>query len=156
MATDPRATAIADSLPVTGEESLSERQTSPDFGEEERIDLESIVVTAIEHHEFNHFRVRKYDPDADGVEREWAVIQGLPSAFTDLQWATRDAKQPWPPFVVLDSVTVRKGVEAYLNDRLSKGMDEAEARKMVDGVYTDVVVCDSIIQFALYGEEVFG
>lgn len=141
---DPRATAIADSLPVT--------DAAADYreGDKERIPLQDIVVTAIEHHEFNHFRVRKYDPDADGVEREWAIVEGLPSAYVMQGHLPKNRGR------LLDAASVRKGVELYLDDRLSKGMPEEEAQKMVDGVYTDVLVCDSIVQFILYGEEVFG
>lgn len=141
MATDPRAVAIAASLPVT------DKVTDYREGDKECIPLQDIVITAIEHNEFNHFRVRKYDPDADGVEREWAIVEGFVTKADE----AREQKR-----VSLDAATVRKGVELYLEDRLRHGMTEDDARMMVDGVYTDVIVCDSIIQFTLYGEEVFG
>lgn len=143
MATDPRATAIADSLPVSASEPAG---AEADEGEE-RIPLADIVVTAIEHNEFSHFRVRKYNPDADGLTSEWAIVEAHPTGLAEGQVRTA---------VVLDATAVRKGVESYLNDRLSKGMSADDARMMVDGVYTDVVVCDSIVQFIVYGEEVFG
>lgn len=148
MASDPRAKAIADSLPVVESEEDEVRRVVD--GERERIPLQDIVITAIEHHEFNHFRVRKYDPDADGVTkgREWAIVEGLEAAYA--------AGAARPSATLLNARTVRQAVEDYLNDRLTKGMSEDDARMMVDGVYTDVIVCDSIVQFALYGEEVFG
>lgn len=161
MATDPRAIAIAAELPVSDDEhghivpcpySDSDEVSTGEIGCTcpEVIPLADIVITAIEHHEFTHFRVRKYDPDADGLTAAtaWAIVEPLASGLKTLQ-------AMHSPTLLWES-TVRAGVRLYLNDRLSKGMDEEEARKMVDGVYTDVLVCDSIIQFILYGEEVFG
>lgn len=142
-AVDSRATAIADSLPVSEPEPSG---AEADEGEE-RMPLQDIVITAIEHSEFKHFRIRKYDPDADGIEHEWAIVEPLPEGLKE-----GEERRPF----ILDAATVRKGVEQYLDNRLSRGMTAADARMMVDGVYTDVLVCDSIVQFIVYGEEVFG
>lgn len=177
MATDPRAAEIAAALPVKDGERFVAHEPTPDntdphivdtvtgdivedcitmaeaegraaernSEEPERIPLADIVVTAIEHNEFSHFRTRFYDPDADGVTHPWAIIE---------PFRVLDSDPPKPAPVVLNAETIRKGVEAYLSDRLAKGMNEDEARMMVDGVYTDVIVCDSIIQFIAYGGEV--
>ncbi len=115
-----------------------------DDSESDLISLVDIVITGIET-DWQHFRVRKYDPDADGsADHPWAIIERLSSAGMPRT------------HVALDAVTMRAAVELYLVDRLEHGMSLDEACHMVDGSYTDAVVADSILQFALYGEEVFG
>lgn len=139
-----QASLIADELPVC--EDLDD-----EFGmESDLISLRDIVVTAIDTGiDSHHWWIHKYDPRADGVINGWAVLAPLPSAG-DFK---PDGRHIRP--VELYAPTVREGVYLYLLDRLNKGMDLSEARRMVDGSYTDVVVADSIIQFVLYGQEVF-
>lgn len=118
-----------------------------DDGEDsDLISLCDIVITGIEHHEFKHFWVRKYDYKASGAEGdEWAIIQALPSAEQD----------PPDKHVALNQTTMRKAVELYIKARLDGGMTLEDVRQLVDGSYTDVVVADDILQFALYGEQLF-
>lgn len=135
-----QASVITDELPVCGDEDSEE--------DSDLISLCDIVVTAIET-DWTHWWVHKYDPRADGVINGWAVLAPLPSAG-DFK---PDGSTIRP--VELFAPTVRKGTYLYLLDRLNKGMDLSEARRMVDGSYTDAMVADSIIQYILYGEEVY-
>jgi len=127
---------LAAQLPVVG-----------DLEGEELISLGDIVVTGIET-DWIHFWVKDYAPFADGVVTPWATIWPLKDS------AGEDGKLPEP--VTLDENTVRKAVELYIDSRLSKGMEPGEVARLVDGSYTDAVVADSILQFALYGSEVYG
>lgn len=128
-----KAADMAAQLPVVAD----------DDADDEMISLADIAVTGIEHHEWLHFWTKDYTPDADGVKVPWATI-----------WPLKDSGKDEP--VALNETTMRKAVELYLDNRLKAGMRFADAAMMVDGVYTDAVVADSILQFALYGEEVYG
>ena len=133
MATGNTAKDLADSLPVCGD--------LDDNGDEvELISLCDIVVTGIETG-WSHFWVRKYDPD--NLDMEWAIVAPLRSA----------GKGSKP--ILLNEARMRLAVQAYIQSRLDRGMTLAEVTKLVDGVYTDAVVADSILQFAIYQEEVF-
>jgi hypothetical protein len=133
---EEQASVITDELPVCEEDS-------------DLISLCDIVVTGIEHEEWTHFWIHKYDPKADGVKKAWAVLRPLPSAGEFKPNGERIQS------VVLYARDVRRAVYDYLLSRLNGGMDPAGARQLVDGSYTDTVVADSILQFALYGEEVY-
>lgn len=137
MARHPSAVHLASILPGCDREV-----------ESEYISLCDIVVTAVEHNEWVHFSVTAYNPEADGVIEPWAVI-----------WPLKDSGDP---LVFRESgcamwdKTVRDAVELYLDRRIASGMPIVDAARMVDGSYTDAVVADSILQFALYGEEIYG
>lgn len=139
---EAQASVITDELPVC----ISEA----DVIGTDLISLCDIVVTGIEvPAEWNHFRVHKYDPKADGIHQSWGVLGPLQSAG---KWKP-DGSKIHP--IELWARVVRKAVYDYLLDRLNRGMDLSEARLMVNGSYTDAVVADSILQFALYGQEVY-
>lgn len=123
--------AIAESLPVRDDDCDSDL-----------ISLVDIVITGIETG-WTHFWVHNYDAEADGVEKPWAEIH-------DFEQAT----MPRNP-VKLYADTVREAVAKYIDTRISAGMAYPEAAKLVDGSYTDAVISDSILQFALYGEEIY-
>lgn len=125
------AEGLAKRLPVTDPESNS------DF-----ISLADIVVTGVET-PWTHFGVLFYDHTADGVSRPWVTLVGLAEAGLG------------PIQCDMYASTVRKAVQSYLQDRLDHGMDVIEAARMIDGSYTDALVADSILQFAIYGKEVF-
>lgn len=134
---EAQASVITDSLP------------SKDPGaDSDLISLCDIVVTGIET-EWRHWFLHKYDPDADGIAVGWAVLGPLPSAGD----SKPDGSTIRP--VELYESTVRKAVYEYLLSRLNRGLDLSEARQLVDGSYTDAVIADSILQFALYGQEVY-
>lgn len=114
-----------------------------DDSESDLISLVDIVITGVET-PWRHFWVEGYDPEADGKIKAWAKLLPL-----------KDAADPLPDAVLLTSETVRKAVAAYLDSRLEAGMRHSEATRLVDGSYTDAVIADSILQFALYGEEVY-
>jgi hypothetical protein len=107
------------------------------------ISLVDIVSTGIEHHEWRHFTLHRYAPNADGVKESWATIGQLPSFATD------------PLQITLTADVIRKAVELYIDSRLAAGLPLLEAARLIDGSYTDVAIADSILQFALYGEEVY-
>lgn len=126
------AEGLAKSLPI-----------KDDNNESDLISLVDIVITGIEV-PWTHFGILSYKPDADGVETPWATLVALPgAALGEIQ---RD----------LYANTVREAVQNYLQDRLNAGMDVLEAAKMIDGSYTDALVADSILQFAIYGKEIYG
>jgi hypothetical protein len=104
--------------------------------------LVSFVIAGLEVDCCPHFRVRKYDPGADGVRKSWAVLAPLYDS---------GVKKP----VELWAETVRLAVATYLESRLNGGLALEEAHKLVDGTYTDVIVVDSVLQFALYGKQVY-
>ena len=124
------AEGLAASLPVKDETS-----------ESDLISLVDIVITGVET-PWHHFGLLSYKPEADGVEVPWATITPLSDSGA-------------PNACDLYASTIREAVTAYLQARLDSGMAPAEAAKMVDGSYTDAVVADSILQFALYGEEIY-
>lgn len=126
------AEALATRLPVRD-----------DAADSDLISLVDIVITGVET-PFVHFGMLFYDPDADGLTKPWVTLVGLPDAGKG------------PIQVDLYASTVRAAVRNYLTDRLAHGMMADEAAKMVDGSYTDALVADSILQYALYGEEVYG
>lgn len=137
------AEGLAASLPVRDDDS-----------ESDLISLVDIVITGIETPWSGlHFQVKDYDFEASGetLREAWAEIVGLPSAYTEEQLKSGNE----PGRVTLFHETVRSGVVRYLQDRLNRGMAPSDVAKMIDGSYTDAVVADSILQFCLYGEEVF-
>lgn len=128
------AEALASSLPVCEDDS-------------DLISLCDLVITGIET-EWTHWFVRKYDYKATGAPvdgEEWAILEALPSA----------RQEPPNKHIALNQETVREAVKGWLSMRLNGGMSFADCQKMIDGSYTDAVVADSILQFALYGEEVY-
>ena len=126
---------IADDLPV-----------KDDLCDSDLISLVDIVVTGIET-PWTHFRVEGYDPEADGVIKAWARLYPLPESA--------DASGLLCNPALLTAESVRKAVAAYMDSRIAGGIGLEEARKLVDGSYTDAVIADSILQWALYGEDVF-
>lgn len=157
MATDlnieREASLIADSLPTCGEDS-------------DLISLCDIVITGIET-DWTHFWVHKYDPDANGGSSSWGVLAPLPSAGRrrttphvahegcDEGETCGNFGYPYEP-VELFAPVVRRAVWLYLKSRLEGGLGLDEARQLVDGSYTDAEIADSILQFALYGQEIYG
>jgi hypothetical protein len=133
------ADGLAAALPTCGDAP----EGMPDY-----ISLCDIVATGVEHHEFTHFTVSEYDPDADGVNKPWGVLIPLGSA------GPRDDGYEYQPRV-LWADSVRRAVSAYVADRLSRGMDTLDVTALVDGSYTDVIVADSVLQFLLYGKEIY-
>lgn len=125
----PAAQELADRLPVL------------DDHNDDLIPLRDIVVTGVETGWSLHFWVRKYDPESEG---DWAILQALPSAGVGRK------------SVVLNETTVRAATAAYVDSRIQAGMPLDEAAKLIDGVYTDAEIADAILQFALYGEVVYG
>lgn len=114
-------------------------------GESDLISLIDVVVTAVEHDEFMHFRVRAYSPSAAGTEEApWAVLQRLADANMGLR------------SIKITADGVREAAERYIESRLEGGMSLDEARRLVDGSYTDVIIADAIIQFAVYGKVIYG
>lgn len=135
--------------PMTYAEGLaSSLPLRDDKTESDLISLVDIVITGVETG-WIHFMVHEYDIEADGTTKPWAILTPLASAGKNKNGLDYAAK-------ALYHQVVRRGVVAYLEDRLARGMSESEAAKMVDGSYTDAVVADSILQFILYGEEVYG
>lgn len=127
-------------LPCCGDEDDTDSDSKSDL-----ISLCDIVITAMDHNEFTHFRTRFYEPKNTGQKGSpWAIVEALPSSGA--------VRRP----VFLDLASIRKAVEDYAYSRLSRGMDWKEVQRLVDGSYTDLQVADSIVQFAIYGEEVYG
>lgn len=124
---------LAADLPVKDDE-----ETGSDL-----ISLCDIVITGIETG-WQHFWVHDYDPHADGIETPWAVLTPL----------IEEASEP-EKSVPLTAETVRKAVEVYVDRHIDRGTPLEETRKLMDGSYTDAVIADSILQIALYGEEVY-
>jgi len=125
------AQALAASLPVKDDDCKSDW-----------ISLVDLAVVGIEISQA-HFRVQHYNPDADGLNEPWAILLPLDSS-----------RQSGLPKAIYAS-TVRNAAAAYLDSRLRTGLSLGEARKLIDGSYTDAEVAGSILQFALYGEEVY-
>lgn len=132
---------IAADLPVCDEDA-----------ESDLISLCDIVITGVETG-WKHFWVEGYTPEADGVLRPWATLKPLEGAVVGA--GGHDVVEGVLP-VALTADVVRKAVAAYMDKRLEGGMSLSEATNLVDGSYTDAVIADSILQFALYGEEVYG
>lgn len=110
--------------------------------ESDYMPLGDIVVTGVELVPAVHFYVDEYRPDATGADDDpWCVLRPI-SGFTGT------------PRKPLTQTTVRSAVAAFIDHRIEGGMDFEEARRLVDGSYTDWSIADSILQFALYGEEV--
>lgn len=135
---EEQASVITDSLP-----SCDDSEEGSDL-----ISLCDIVVTGIESG-WTHFWIRLYDPKQNGIEKPWAVLGPLPSAGDTKPDGTKIIP------VELYSAVVRKATYEYLLNRLNGGMPLEEAKLLVDGSYTDAVIADSILQFALYGMEVY-
>lgn len=107
-----------------------------------------IVVVGVET-EWEHFGVSNYQPNNDGSPAHpWAILHVLPSGLPCKPGFGADAH--------LTEATMRRAVKEYLQSRLTGGMSPVEAARLVDGSYTDAEIADSILQFAIYGEEVFG
>lgn len=135
MASHPSAIHLASILPVCDKEA-----------ESDYISLCDIVITGVETG-WSHFVVEGYNPDAEGSETNpWAILHPLPR-----DW---DADAV-PSSVKLSAQVIRDAVEAYIDTRIAGGMSISEAAKMVDGSYTDAVIADSILQFAIYHEDVY-
>lgn len=117
----------------------NDEDLDPDEGN--LISLCDIVVTAIDC-DLHHFKVTEYDSSAGGIDRPWATL-----------WPLREGSG-WRP-IQLTAFVMRKAVYDYLISRLNRGMAREEVAKMVDGSYTDELVADCILQFALYGGEVY-
>lgn len=116
------------------------------------ISLNDIVITGIEAVPWVHFRVQEYDPAATGeIGDAWARLLPLEDAQPD----PKEHKQRHVP-VSLTAEIMRFAVAKYVDSRIDGGMGLEEARKLMDGSYTDAPIADSILQFALYGEEIFG
>lgn len=132
------AEALASSLPVCDDD---------DEEGGDVISLCDLVITGIETG-WTHWWTRKYNFQATGAPvdgEEWAIIEALPSAKMD----------PPNKHIALNQVTVRTAVQGWLEKRLNGGMKFADAQKLIDGSYTDAVIADAILQFALYGEEIY-
>jgi hypothetical protein len=127
------AAIIAGQLPATGIET-------------DYVSLQDIVITGIEN-DFSFFGVSGYDPDADGDGAPWAIL-------TPLADAGKGEK------VALTITTVRKAVAAFLTNRMTipgpngePVWTSSQAKEAMEDV--DAPRADSILQFAVYGEEVF-
>lgn len=133
------ARQLANHLPVCHEEEAYEGDPH-EGGNGDLISLCDIVITAMES-EWTHWRTRFYEPKNSGVGNDpWAIIERL------------DKKAP-PIF--LTQQVVRQAVEDYAYSRLVRGMAWDQVQMLVDGSYTDAPIADSIIQFAVYKEEVY-
>lgn len=151
----PKAVELANSLPVCTDLELEAKYAESDgeMSDEELraldlISLCDIVITGCETG-LKSFIVEGYKPDGDGISVPWATLRPEQGA------SNGSPVQPYKP-VQLYARTVRQAVQDYIDTRLQAGMSEEEATKLVDGSYTDAAIADSILQFAIYGEEVFG
>lgn len=133
----PSAVHLASVLPVCDD---------PEGPGSDLISLCDIVITGVETG-WSHFLVEAYDYKADGITKPWAILHPEKGA--------EDPGKTIEP-VALTADVVRKAVEAYIDTRLQAGMSPADAAQLVDGSWTDAPIADSILQFAIYGEEVFG
>jgi hypothetical protein len=135
---------------TVGELLAADLPARDDESESDLISLVDIVITGIEAVPWVHFIVDDYNPDAsgEGPDNAWGVLIPLPESANE-----NDALAN-PVFLTTD--TVRKAVAAYADARIDGGMGLNAVRNLMDGSYTDAVVADSILQFAIYGEEVFG
>lgn len=136
-------------MPTFGESIAATLPALDDEFESDLMPLGDIVVTGVELVPWVHFLVQDYQPDAHGTADDpWATLVPLAAA----QPPTGQVQ--FKP-VDLTISTVRAAVAAYLDSRIDRGMPKHEAIKLVDGSYTDAEIADSILQFALYGKEIF-
>lgn len=136
-------------MPTMGESLAQLIPALDDDFESDMMPLGDIVVTGVELVPVVHFLVKDYRPDATGeVGDPWARL--LP-----LDAAQPPTGQPRIPPVSLTIEIMRAAVAKYLDTRIAAGMAPNEAMKLVTGDYTDWGIADSILQFAVYGEEVF-
>lgn len=123
---------LAESIPVRDDEC-----------ESDLMPLADIVVTGIEIVPWTHFYVTNYRPDASGdTDHPWATIAPLD-----------DVQDPQPEPLALTADVVRAAVAAYADKRIAGGMSLEDVRDFIDGSYLDASIADSILQLALYGEE---
>jgi hypothetical protein len=122
---------LAADLPVTDEDSASDL-----------ISLQDIVITGIETG-WTHFWVSQYDFEAPGTDDQpWAILRPLADA---------GAGDVTP----LTAAVVRDAVTRYADKHIDRGTPLEEVRKLLDGSYTDAVIADSILQIAVYGQELY-
>lgn len=124
-----------------------------DACESDLIALADIVVTGVETG-WLHFWVDNYRPEAAGTpDAPWCTLRPLQGKVVGAGGVdVAEGVQP----VTLTEEVVRNAVTVYVDSRVEGGMGLEEARRLVDGSYTDAVIADSILQFAIYGEELYG
>lgn len=106
--------------------------------------LRDIVITGTET-PYLHFIVEDYRPDAyGGAGDPWGTIHPLngPAGEGGI-------------IVALDALSVRRGLEAYISDRLERGWSVTDLVNTLLCHVTDADIADSILQFIVYGEERF-
>jgi hypothetical protein len=140
---------------TVGELLAADLPARDDESESDLISLVDIVITGIEAVPWVHFIVDDYNPDAsgEGPDNAWAILNPLEAAQPPE--GIQGTIEPRFEAVYLTTDTVRKAVAAYADARIDGGMALEAVRNLMDGSYTDAVVADSVLQFAIYGEEVF-
>lgn len=106
--------------------------------------LRDIVITGVEN-SFSSYIVDKYDPDAAGTdENPWGVLISLPESGQSRS-------------VLITQKTVRQAVATYICHRLNThSWAPARVIESLQSFVMDAPVADSILQFAVYGEDIFG
>ena len=124
------ASSLADIVPIV------DRECESNF-----VSLEDMIITGIET-PWMHFLVRDYHPYADGTpEDPWATIEPLSRADCGAK-------------IALTATTVRNVLVDLIVDRLDNRWleDQICDTYLID---IDAEGADSLLQFAVYGMEVF-